>query len=116
VPDQRAEEHALAERAAGALLLRDAGSPADTRWMDDRDDLLLSTDYETMSSLERFSFAGPNVRLRTSTVEGLSNTASFCVETRCGDGDGPDLQDLQDLPAAAGAQAGAGAPLSPLGW
>ena len=39
VPDQRAEEHALAERAAGALLLRDAGSPADTRWMDDRDDL-----------------------------------------------------------------------------
>ena len=39
VPPKRAEEHALAERAAGALLLRDAGSPADTRWMDDRDDL-----------------------------------------------------------------------------
>ena len=39
VPPQRAEEHALADRAAGALLLRDAGSPADTRWMDDRDDL-----------------------------------------------------------------------------
>ena len=36
VPDARAEEHALADRAAGALLLRDAGSPADTRWMDDR--------------------------------------------------------------------------------
>jgi imidazolonepropionase-like amidohydrolase len=39
VPDARAEEHALADRAAGALLLRDAGSPADTRWMDDRPDL-----------------------------------------------------------------------------
>ena len=39
VPRERAEEHALADRAAGALLLRDAGSPADTRWMDDRDDL-----------------------------------------------------------------------------
>ncbi len=39
VPDDVAEEHALAERAAGALLLRDAGSPADTRWMDDRPDL-----------------------------------------------------------------------------
>ena len=39
VPPERAEEHALADRAAGALLLRDAGSPADTRWMDDRDDL-----------------------------------------------------------------------------
>ncbi len=39
VPDEVAEQHALAERAAGALLLRDAGSPADTRWIDDRDDL-----------------------------------------------------------------------------
>ena len=39
VPDDVAEQHALAERSAGALLLRDAGSPADTRWMDARDDL-----------------------------------------------------------------------------
>ncbi|HEY5978207.1 MAG TPA: amidohydrolase family protein [Microlunatus sp.] len=39
VPKDVAEQHALAERAAGALLLRDAGSPADTRWIDDRDDL-----------------------------------------------------------------------------
>ena len=39
VPDDVAEQHALAERSAGALLLRDAGSPADTRWMDERDDL-----------------------------------------------------------------------------
>lgn len=33
------EAQALADRAAGALLLRDAGSPADTRWVDDRADL-----------------------------------------------------------------------------
>ena len=39
VPAERAEEHAVADRDAGALLLRDAGSPADTRWMDDRADL-----------------------------------------------------------------------------
>jgi imidazolonepropionase-like amidohydrolase len=39
VPPERALEHALADRAAGALLLRDAGSPADTRWMDQRADL-----------------------------------------------------------------------------
>jgi imidazolonepropionase-like amidohydrolase len=39
VPDEVAEQHALADRAAGALLLRDAGSPADTRWMDRRADL-----------------------------------------------------------------------------
>jgi hypothetical protein len=105
-------------RGRAGLLLRDRGyaetAPVAGHFrMDDRDDLLLSTGYETMSSLERFSFAGPNVRLRTSTVEGLSNTASFCVETRCGVGDGPDLQ---DLPAAAAAQPAAGATLSPLGW
>lgn len=34
-----AEEQALADRDAGALLLRDAGSPADTRWVDERADL-----------------------------------------------------------------------------
>lgn len=39
VPDEVAEQHALTERAAGALLLRDAGSPADTRWLQRRDDL-----------------------------------------------------------------------------
>lgn len=39
VPDEVAEEHALADRAAGALLLRSPGSPTDTRWMDDRPDL-----------------------------------------------------------------------------
>lgn len=34
-----AERQALTDRDAGALLLRDAGSPADTRWIDDREDL-----------------------------------------------------------------------------
>jgi imidazolonepropionase-like amidohydrolase len=34
-----AEKQALTERDAGALLLRDAGSPSDTRWTDERDDL-----------------------------------------------------------------------------
>lgn len=34
-----AETQALADRDAGTLLVRDAGSAADTRWMDDRDDL-----------------------------------------------------------------------------
>ncbi|MGB9375753.1 MAG: amidohydrolase family protein [Jiangellales bacterium] len=39
VPDEEAERQALADRDAGVLLLRDAGSPADTRWMDERVDL-----------------------------------------------------------------------------
>ncbi|WP_239339512.1 amidohydrolase family protein [Frankia sp. CiP3] len=34
-----AERQIRADRDAGALLLRDAGSPADTRWVDDRVDL-----------------------------------------------------------------------------
>ncbi|WP_249416635.1 amidohydrolase family protein [Streptomyces sp. TS71-3] len=39
VPVETAEKQALTEREVGALLLRDAGSPSDTRWIDDRDDL-----------------------------------------------------------------------------
>jgi len=39
VDDATTEGQALADRAAGALLLRDAGSPADTRWVDDREEL-----------------------------------------------------------------------------
>jgi len=34
-----AEAQAVADRDSGVLLVRDAGSPADTRWIDDRDDL-----------------------------------------------------------------------------
>ena len=104
-------------RGREGLLLRDRGyaetAPVAGHFaMDERDGLLLTTSYETMSSLERFSFAGPNVRLRTSTVEGLSNTASFCVETRILD------SASSGLGAAVGeAQGpGAGEALSPLGW
>ncbi|MBA2551493.1 MAG: amidohydrolase family protein [Nocardioidaceae bacterium] len=39
VDEATQQEQALADRDAGALLLRDCGSPADTRWIDDRDDL-----------------------------------------------------------------------------
>jgi imidazolonepropionase-like amidohydrolase len=39
VDDATSETQALTDRAAGTLLIRDAGSPADTRWIDDREDL-----------------------------------------------------------------------------
>jgi imidazolonepropionase-like amidohydrolase len=39
VDDEEAQRQALTDRDAGVLLIRDAGSPADTRWMDARDDL-----------------------------------------------------------------------------
>lgn len=89
------------ERGRAGLLLRDRGyaetAPVAGEFrMDERDGLLLTTAYETMRSLERFEFQGRDVRLRTSTVEGLSNTASFCVETRC-----PDHEATQDAAAAA---------------
>ncbi len=54
--------------------------------LDDEDALVLTTDYETMSSFERFWFASPDLRLRSSTVKrfgGLS-TATFCTEVRMG--------------------------------
>ena len=52
--------------------------------MDEEDGLVLITEYETMSSVERFWFAGPDLRLRTSTVKrfGGFSTASFCTESR----------------------------------
>jgi hypothetical protein len=104
------------ERGRSGLLLRDRGyaetAPVAGRFaMDERDGLLLSTSYETMNSLERFSFAGPDMRLRTSTVEGLSNTASFCVETRIGT---PAC--VENRPAEASERRPALQTLSPLGW
>ncbi len=39
VPQEVAEQQALTDRAAGTLLIRDAGCPADTHWIDARDDL-----------------------------------------------------------------------------
>jgi imidazolonepropionase-like amidohydrolase len=39
VDDATSQDQVLADRDAGALLLRDAGSPANTRWIDDRVDL-----------------------------------------------------------------------------
>jgi imidazolonepropionase-like amidohydrolase len=39
VPEHVQEQQALTDRAAGALLLRDCGSAADTSWIHDREDL-----------------------------------------------------------------------------
>ncbi|WP_413296197.1 phycobiliprotein lyase [Synechococcus sp. MIT S9452] len=73
------------------FLLRDMGysvkEPVAGRFrLDEEKSLWLSTNYEMMDSGECFWFAGPNTRLRTSTVQGLSNTASLCMETRVLDG------------------------------
>ncbi|QYO62737.1 phycobiliprotein lyase [Leptolyngbya sp. 7M] len=62
--------------------------------MDATDGLVLTTEYETMSSIERFWFASPNLRLRTSTVKrfGGFSTATFCTEVRTDAMRSPDEQ------------------------
>jgi hypothetical protein len=54
--------------------------------IDEEDRLVLTTEYDTMSTLERFWFVSPDMRMRTSTVKrfgGFSST-TFCTETRKG--------------------------------
>jgi CpeS-like protein len=77
------------ENPRQGLMLRERGYaeivPVAGRFeMDDEDALLLITEYETMSSIERFWFATPNVRMRTSAVKrfGGFSTSTFCTEVR----------------------------------
>jgi CpeS-like protein len=60
--------------------------------MDEDGGLVLTTEYETMSSVERFWFASPSLRLRTSTVKrfGGFSTATFCSEFRVEEASGSD--------------------------
>ena len=115
------------ERGRAGLLLRDRGyaetAPVAGHFaMDARDELVLTTAYETMESLERFSFAGPDVRLRSSTVQGLSNTASFCIEVRIAQADGQEVRSTDGTAPGSGTDQASGAavadqaPLSLLGW
>jgi CpeS-like protein len=52
--------------------------------MDADDSLVLITEYDSMSVIERFSFPSDNLRIRTSTVKrfGGFSTATFCTEFR----------------------------------
>ena len=77
------------ENPRQGLMLRERGYaeivPVAGRFeMDDEDGLLLITEYETMSSIERFWFPNPNVRMRTSSVKrfGGFSTSTFCTEIR----------------------------------
>jgi CpeS-like protein len=76
-------------------LLRELGyaeiTPVVGRYeMDEEDGLVLLTEYETMSSRERFWFANDNTRVRTSTVKrfGGFSSATFCSETRVSPSEG----------------------------
>ncbi|MBC6421775.1 MAG: phycobiliprotein lyase [Hormoscilla sp. SP5CHS1] len=91
VPDRSADGPKNRDNPRAGQLLREKGYaeivPVAGRYlMDDADGLILLTEYETMSSQERFSFINPDLRMRTSAVKrfGGFSTASLCVETRIG--------------------------------
>lgn len=93
-PDNPRQGRLLRERGYAEIV------PVAGRYlMDDEDALILLTEYETMSSEERFSFVSPDLRMRTSTVKrfGGFSTASLCVEARIG-------SKLDDLNLDRGAQ------------
>ena len=81
--------------------------------MDNDGGLVLTTDYDIMSSVERFWFPSPGVRVRSSTVKRMGgfSTATFCTETRVGESDlaTPVLE-------VSTAKVDAKILVSPLGW
>ena len=79
--------------------------------------LNLTTEYETMSSIERFWFETPELRLRTSTVKrfGGFSTASFCSEARlCANQQEP--SEDSPSPVAVAKTIQMSSPLSAFGW
>jgi hypothetical protein len=77
------------ETGRQGVLLRERGYaeivPVAGQYEIDADDaLVLTTEYDSMSVIERFSFASPSLRMRTSMVKrfGGFSTATFCTEFR----------------------------------
>ena len=79
--------------------------------MDEEDALILITEYETMSTIERFWFPSPNLRMRTSAVKrfGGFNTSTFCTEVRV-------EKDREVTRTEATAEVGADGFYSSFGW
>lgn len=78
-----------ADNPKQGMLLRDKGYaevvPVAGRYLiDEQDALILMTEYETMTSIERFWFISSNIRMRTSMVKwfGGANKTTFCIEVR----------------------------------
>jgi len=76
-----AERQARTDRDAGALLLRDAGSPADTRWVHDRDDLpVLIRAGRHIARTRRY------IRNYADEVEPEQLPAAMATQARAGEG------------------------------
>jgi hypothetical protein len=105
------------EKPHSGQLLRDRGyaeivSVIGHYQMDNDGGLVLTTEYDIMSSVERFWFPSDNVRVRSSTVKRMGgfSTATFCTETRWLSGSNTDTV------ATESANIDPNLILSPLGW
>ena len=81
VDEATCEEQAVADRDAGALLLRDCGSPVDTSWIHDREDLpRLVRAGKHIARTKRY------IRNYATEVEPVDLAATVAEEARRGDG------------------------------
>ena len=81
VGDDEVVEQAVADRDSGVLLLRDCGSPADTRWVHDRDDLpRLVRCGRHVARTKRY------IRNYAHEVEPAELAATVAEQARAGDG------------------------------
>ncbi|MEU0253405.1 amidohydrolase family protein [Streptomyces sp. NPDC006184] len=76
-----AEKQALTDRGTGTLLIRDAGSPSDTRWIDDRDDL-----PKIIRAGRHIARTGRYIRNYAWEIEPEDLVAHVAREARRGDG------------------------------
>ncbi|HEY3685527.1 MAG TPA: amidohydrolase family protein [Streptosporangiaceae bacterium] len=76
-----AERQAVTDRDAGTLLIRDAGSPVDTRWVDDRTDL-----PRVIRAGRHIARPRRYIRDVAEEVEPADLTAQVVTEARRGDG------------------------------
>jgi hypothetical protein len=114
-----------ADNPTEGRLLRDKGYaeivPVVGHYRMDGAELVLTTEYETMSSKERFWFADRNLRFRSSSLKrfgGFSST-TFCSEARILDSEGNDCAlAVADSPAAPSDRTAAnvGRSYSAFGW
>lgn len=81
VDDETTRRQALDERSAGALLLRDAGSAADTRWLDTADDL-----PRVIRAGRHIARTKRYIRNYAHEIEPEDLTAYVVAEARRGDG------------------------------
>jgi len=81
VDEATAEDQAVADRDAGALLVRDAGSPSDTRWIDDRGDL-----PRIVRAGRHIARTRRYIRNYAHEIEPVDLTAYVRREARAGDG------------------------------